>query len=66
VADDVLKGQLTTDFLFQVQLFVRELVLERGDLAVGERVVDGERHLAGHAGQEIDVLLAEGPRLHAT
>ena len=66
MADDVLKRQLTADFLFQVQLFVRELVLERGDLAVGERVVDGDRHLAGHAGQELDVLLAEGLFPHAT
>src|SRR5882724_4148037 len=56
---DVLKGQLTADFLFQIELFLREVVLERGDLAIGERVLDGDRHLTGHLGQKRDLLLVK-------
>jgi hypothetical protein len=60
VSHDVLKGQLTTDFLFQIEFFLRELVLERGDLAIGECVLDGDRHLTGDLGQKRDFLLAKG------
>jgi hypothetical protein len=56
---DVLKGQLTADFLFQIEFLLRELVLERGDLAIGEGVLDRDRHLTGHLSQKRDFLLAK-------
>src|SRR5439155_18708292 len=56
---NVLKVHLTANFIFQIEFFLREWILERGDLAIGERVLDGNRHLAGNLGQKIDFLLAK-------
>ncbi len=47
------------DLVLQVDLLRRELVLELGDLLERERVVDGERHLLRHRGEELRVGDAE-------
>src|SRR5207302_2619373 len=59
LADDLLEVVLGADLVLQVDLLRRELVLELGDLLERERVVDGERHLLRHRGEELRVGDAE-------
>ena len=47
VADDLLKIHFAAEFIFQIELFLGELVLEFRDLAIGKGVVDGDRDLPG-------------------
>src|SRR5262249_62247393 len=47
---------------FQIQFLLSELVLEGGDLAIGEGVVDGDGYLVGDLGQERDLLRGESMR----
>jgi hypothetical protein len=63
VPHDVLKVALAADLVFQIQFLLSELVLEGGDLAIGEGVVDGDGHLVGDLGQERDLLRDEGMRI---
>ena len=46
LADDLFELQLAADFVFEVQLLLRELVLQVGNFAERQRVFDGDRHLA--------------------
>ena len=46
LADDLFELQLAADFVFEIQLLLRELVLQVGDFAERQRVFDGDRHLA--------------------
>ena len=48
--------QFTADFILQIKFFLRELVLERLNLAVGKRVLHGQRYLVGHLPQELDIF----------
>src|ERR1700691_45966 len=50
VADDLLKIHFAADFIFEIELFLGEFVLEFRDLTIGEGVVDGDRHLPGNLG----------------
>src|SRR5262245_2819612 len=65
VAHNVRKVQLTADFPFQIQLLLPELVCERRDLTIGERVLDRDGHLVGDLGEEIDLVWGKGLLLEA-
>src|SRR5438034_10868337 len=49
-----------SDFFFQIELFLREFVLELGDLTVGKSVFDRNCDLARGLAEEIDVFGREG------
>src|SRR5712692_2206077 len=59
-ADDLFEALLGPDFIFEIQLLLRELVLEVGNLTIGQRIFHCDRHLARHLSKEIDILLSEG------
>src|SRR5207244_1086094 len=44
-ADNLLEVQLAADFIFQVNFFLRQPVLQLGDLTIGERVLYCDGHL---------------------
>src|SRR4029077_18863458 len=50
---------LAADFVFQIQLFLRQLVFEISDLAVRQRVLHTDRHLLCHLGEELRLLRVE-------
>src|SRR6267154_351686 len=50
---------LPANFLFQVQLFLSELVFQFGDLAIGQRILHRDSHLSRRSYQEIEVFRAE-------
>ena len=58
--DDLLEVMSGADLLFQVDLLLRELVLEGCDLAIRQRVLDRHGHLVGDPGQEFQVVGTEG------
>src|SRR5262245_2559525 len=60
VSHNVRKVQLAANFIFQIQLLLRELVFERDDLTIGEGVLDRDSDLIGDLGQEIDLVLGKG------
>src|SRR5439155_21692564 len=62
---DLLEVHLAAYLFFQIELFLREFVLEFGDLAVGEGVFDGNRDLASGLAEEVDVFGREGPFRYA-
>src|SRR5207245_4558462 len=71
VSHNVLKVQLTTNFIFQIQLLLGKLIFEGSDLPIGERVLDCDGHLIGDLGEEIalvwgkGLLLESGEQQHA-
>jgi hypothetical protein len=63
-ADDLFEPVLAPDFVFQIQLLLRELILEVGDLTICNRIFDRDRYLAGDPGKETDLLRSKGfPRV---
>ena len=58
--DDVLEVMSGADLLFEVDLLLRELVLEGCDLAIRQRVLDRHGHLVGDPCQEFQVVGTEG------
>ena len=58
-ADDLLKVVFGANFVFQVKLFLGELVFEIGDLLEGQGIFDGDGDLRGDLAQQVYVLLAE-------
>src|SRR5215831_5325922 len=59
-ADNVFEPVLAPDLVFQIQLLLRELILEVRDLAVCDRIFDSDRHLAGDLSKESDLLGSKG------
>ena len=60
-ADDLLEVVLGADFLFEVELLLRQLVLELGDLLIGQSVLDGDGDLVGDQSEQVHVLLRKCP-----
>src|SRR6516225_2468588 len=60
MADDLFEAVLGSDFVFKIQLLLRELVLEVGDLAIGEGIVHRDRHLVCDLGKKLGVFPREG------
>jgi hypothetical protein len=66
VADHFREIHFCANFIFQVEFFLRELVLQFLYLAIGKCILDGKCNLVCNLGEEIDVRLAEGVVLTAT
>jgi hypothetical protein len=47
---------LAADFVFQVQLLLRQLVFELGNLPVGQGIFHRDRNLRRHLADEIDLI----------
>jgi hypothetical protein len=59
VSDDLFEVVLGPDLVFEVELFFRQLVLERSHLLVHERIVDRDGDLAGGLAEQCDILRRE-------
>ena len=58
-SDDLLKVELAANLLFEIYLFLSKFVLEFRDLAVGQRIFNGDRDLASYLSKELSIVLAE-------
>src|SRR5260370_21517457 len=56
---DLGKIHFRADFIFQIQLLLGELVFQFPNLAVGERILDGESNLVCNLAKETDICLTE-------
>ena len=50
VADDLLEIHFAAEFIFEIELFLSQFVLEFRDLTIGKGVVDGDGNLPGDLG----------------
>src|SRR6266853_1270922 len=57
--DDLVKTHFAANLFFQIQLFLRKLVLESGDLAVGKRVFHCNGDLPSDHGEKLSVVGAK-------
>ena len=60
VPHDVVELHLIANFIFQIDLFARELLLKLFDLLVGERIVERDRNLLRDFDEQLLILLGEG------
>src|SRR5215831_2857500 len=60
MADDLFKALLGSDFVFEIQLLLRQLVFEFSDLAIGQRIVHRDGHLVRDLGKKLSVIPVEG------
>src|SRR5436853_3813741 len=56
LADDLFKVSFGTDLVFEIKLFLSEVVLELSDLAVRERVLHGDGHLVCDLHQYLNII----------
>jgi len=54
-ADDLFEALLGADFVFEIQLLLRELVLELSDLTISNGILDRDRYLARDLPKETEV-----------
>src|SRR5579872_5817382 len=59
-ADNFFKLEFAPDLVLEVQLLLRQLVFLVGNFTKGHRVVNRNRNLVGHLGEERKVVRAEG------
>src|SRR5580704_623015 len=59
VSDDVFEVHLAADFFFEIELLLGELVFELRNLAVCQRIFNGDGDLACGLCQKVDVVLGE-------
>src|SRR5215467_3546305 len=59
-AYDLFETLLGSDFVFEIQLLLRELVLQVGNPAISNRIFHRDCHLAGGLCKEGDILRPEG------
>ena len=57
--NNLLKIVLGADFVFEIELFLREFGLQLGNLAKGQRVVDRDGDLVGDLSQEVRIVFGE-------
>jgi hypothetical protein len=55
-ANNGIEIHLTADFVSQVQLLLRQLVFELGNLPVGQGIFHRDRTLRRHLADEIDLI----------
>jgi hypothetical protein len=59
ISDDLRKIHFRADFVFQIEFFLRELLFQFPNLAVGKRILDGEGKLVCNLAKESDISLTE-------
>ena len=57
--NDSCKVGLAANLIFQVELFLRELVLQVFDFAIGQGILNGDRHLSRRSHQELNIFRVE-------
>src|SRR6266852_905032 len=57
--DDLSEIHFRADFIFQIEFFLRELLFQFPNLAVGKRILDGESNLVCNLAKETDIGLTE-------
>src|ERR1700730_10934801 len=60
ISDDLRKIHFRADFVFQIELFLRELLFEFPNLAVGKCILDRECKLVCNLAEETDISLTKG------
>src|SRR6202041_1024663 len=60
ISDDLRKIHFRADFVFQIELFLRELLFEFPNLAVGKGILDRKSNLVCNLGKENDIAFTEG------
>src|SRR5260370_18539234 len=60
ISDDLDKIHFRADFIFQIEFFLRELLFQFPNLAVGKRILDGECNLFCNLAKQTDISLTEG------
>ena len=63
--DDLFEVVIATNFVFEVEFFLSQFILQFGNFAVRQRVLDRERALARNLGEQLDVRVAKRCRSHA-
>src|SRR5215470_1977726 len=58
--NDLFETTLGSDFVFEIQLLLCELILKIGDLAISNRIFYGDCQLAGGLCEESDIVWREG------
>src|SRR5215470_7978898 len=58
-ADDLLEFQLASDFVFEIQLLLSQLILQVRDFAKDPCIFDGNRDLAGDLREKREFVRAE-------
>jgi hypothetical protein len=58
MADDMVEVQFGADLFFEVEVLLRELVLQFRNLPVRKGIFDRERYLTGDPSQEIELIFA--------
>src|ERR1700740_3192558 len=68
LSDNILEVKFAADFGFEIDVFLRELILEFGNLPIGESVFNRESDLTGDLPQERKIIFSEGvlPRTRNT
>src|ERR1700739_446385 len=54
-SDDLSKIHFATDFIFEIQLFLRQLVSQPPNLSEGKRILHSNRNLICDLGQKLDI-----------
>src|SRR6266481_3610009 len=60
ISDDLSEIHFRADFIFQIEFFLRELLFQFSNLAVGKRILNGESNLVCNLAKENDIGLTEG------
>src|SRR5260370_18914323 len=58
-SDDLRKIHFAADFVFEIELFPRELVFQLSNLPKGARILHGNRNLICDLGQKLDIVAGE-------
>src|SRR6266404_492026 len=59
ISDNLSEIHFRADFIFQIEFFLRELLFQFPNLAVGERILGGESNLVCNLAKEPDIGLTE-------
>src|SRR5688572_2795419 len=65
LADDLIEVELGSNLVFEVELFLGQLVLQFADLLKGQRIFYSNRDLNRNLDQEVQIGLGEGIDLSA-
>src|SRR5713101_6246831 len=58
-SDDLREIHFAADFIFEVELFLRELVFQLSNLSKGACILHGNRNLICDLGQKLDIVAGE-------
>src|ERR1051326_6167979 len=59
LANDLLKIDFAANFIFKIELFMRELLFELANLAIGQRILNGNGDLCAELAEKDNFFLSE-------